>query len=299
MMKLKMITLLSASLLAATAFGQQKIDLEAHRGGMALMPENTIPAMISGIKNGAKTLELDVVISSDGKVVVSHDLYMSADFMLKPDGSEIAKADEKNFVLYKMTYDSIRSYDAGTKPHARFPEQVKMKTYKPLLADLIDSVEAYVKSNHLKPVYYNVEIKSSPAGDGTMHPAPDVFVSKVLDVLNKKKIGKRLIIQSFDVRPLQVLHKTAPKITLSYLVGKVNLDEDLAKLGFTPQIYSPYYTLVTKELVDKTHQANMRIVPWTVDDEKSMTSLGEMGVDGIISNCPDKLTKLFGSYQAK
>ncbi|RYZ92059.1 MAG: glycerophosphodiester phosphodiesterase, partial [Sphingobacteriaceae bacterium] len=264
-----------------------------------LMPENTIPAMLKAIDLGVTTLELDVVISADGKVVVSHDLYMSSDFMRKPDGSDIAKDEEKSYALYKMTYDSIRHYDAGSKPHPLYPEQVKMKTYKPLLADLIDSVELYVKKNHLKPVYYNIEIKSNPMADNTYHPVPEVFVESVLKVINEKKVAKRLIIQSFDVRPLQVLHKTRPDIKLSYLVGKVNFDDDIAKLGFTPAIYSPYYTFVNAELVTKTHQANMAIVPWTVDDEKSMAALADMKVDGIISNCPDKMLKLFGSYQAK
>nr|WP_067060333.1 glycerophosphodiester phosphodiesterase family protein [Mucilaginibacter sp. L294] len=298
-MKAKLITILSAVLLAGQAFSQQKMDTQAHRGGMALMPENTVASMLNGVKSGIKTLEMDVVISSDGKVVVSHDLYMSADFMRKPDGTDIDKADEKNLALYHMTYDSIRTYDAGSKPHPRFPAQAKMKTYKPLLSDLVDSVETYVKKNRLKPVYYSIEIKSSPTGDGTFHPAIDVFVAKVLDVLAKTKIGKRLIIQSFDVRALQEVHKSDPKIKLSYLVGKVSLDEDLAKLGFTPAIYSPYYTFVTRELVDKTHKQNMLIVPWTVDDDKSIAVMGEMGADGIISNYPDKLVKQYGSYQSR
>ena len=294
-----MITILSAVMLAGQAFGQQKMDTQAHRGGMAWMPENTIASMLNGVKAGVRTLEMDVVISADGKVVVSHDLYMSSDFMRKPDGTDIDKADEKSFALYKMTYDSIRTYDAGTKPHPHFPEQAKMKTYKPLLADLVDSVETYVKKNHLNPVYYSIEIKSSPMGDGTFHPPIDVFVKKVLDVLAKTKIGKRLIIQSFDVRPLQLIHKADPKIKLSYLVGKVSFDDDLTKLGFTPDIYSPYYTFVNKELVDKTHKQRMLIIPWTVDDEKSIAALGEMGADGIISNYPDKLVKQYGSYQSK
>jgi glycerophosphoryl diester phosphodiesterase len=298
-MKAKMITILSALMLAGQAYGQQKMDTKAHRGGMAWMPENTVASMINGVKAGVKTLEMDVVISADGKVVVSHDLYMSFDFMRKPDGTDITKAEEKNFALYKMTYDSIRTYDAGTKPHPHFPEQKKMKTCKPLLSELIDSVETYVKKNKLKPVYYSIEIKSSPAGDGTYHPATDVFVKGVLDVLAKTKIGKRLIIQSFDVRPLQLLHKTDPKIKLSYLVAKASLDEDLKKLGFIPAIYSPYYTSVNKDLVDKTHQQHMLIVPWTVDDEKSIAALGEMGADGIISNYPDKLVKQYGSYQVQ
>jgi glycerophosphoryl diester phosphodiesterase len=298
-MKKILITLAAGIMLTDCAFAQQKLDVEGHRGGMALMPENTISSMLNGVKLGVRTLELDMVISADGKVVVSHDPYMSARIMRKPDGSDVDVSEEKSLAMYKMPYDSIRKYDAGSKPNPQFPNQPKFKTYKPLLADLIDSVETYVKKNKLKPVYYNIETKSTPAGDGIYNPKPDVFVETVMAVINQKKIVQRVIVQSFDVRTLQVLHKSYPKIKLSLLVGKINIDEDLKTLGFTPDIYSPYYTFVTKEIVQKAHDNKMLILPWTVDQEKDMTALGDMGVDGIISNYPNKLVQLFGSYQSK
>jgi glycerophosphoryl diester phosphodiesterase len=323
------LTVIAGVLILDSASAQQKMDVQGHRGGMALMPENTIAAMINGVKVGVKTLELDVVISADGKVVVSHDAYMSADFMRKPDGTDITKEEERSMSLYKMTYDSIRRFDAGTKPHPRFPSQVKMKTYRPLLSDLIDSVEVYVRANKLKPVYYNIETKISPAGDGIYNPSPDVFVKTMMEVINKKAISKRVTIQSFDIRTLQILHKTEPKLTLSLLAfgkgdalaklrtqglsaedekklkqsplfnGAGGLDDDLKKLGFTPNIYSPYYTSVDAEMVSKVHALKMLILPWTVDEEKDMEALGKLGVDGIITNSPDKLVKMFGSYQSK
>ncbi|MBG6234777.1 glycerophosphoryl diester phosphodiesterase [Pedobacter sp. CAN_A7] len=302
MKKNLILVLATGILLSGTAFGQQKIDVQAHRGGMALMPENTIAAMLNGVKLGAKTLELDVVISGDGKVVVSHDAYMSSDFMRKPNGADISKAEERSIALYKMTYDSISRFDAGSKPHPRFPEQLKMKTHKPLLSDLIDSVEAYVKLNKLKPVYYNIETKISPAGDGIYNPTPNVFVQTMMEVINKKAMKNRLIIQSFDVRTLQLLNKTEPKIKLALLTlgkSKGGLEEDLKKLGFTPAIYSPHYASVDPQMVAKVHALKMQIVPWTVDQEKDMAALGQMGVDGIITNSPDKLVNMYGSYQHK
>lgn len=316
-------------LLSTTAFSQVKLDVQAHRGGMALLPENTIPAMINAVKLGVKTLELDVVISADGKVVVSHDPYMSAVFMSKPDGSEITKAEEKELSLFKMTYDSIRRYSSGIKSHPMFPAQQQLKTHKPLLSDLIDSVEAYVKVNKLKPVFYNIETKSSPMGDGKYNPSPAVFVKTMMNVVNQKGIKKRLIIQSFDVRTLKVLHQSEPSVKLSLLVsGKMNLteeqlkkyglsakeveeyvkqmnskkgglEEDLKNLGFVPDIYSPYYTGVDAALVKKVHDKKMLILPWTVDKEEDMVALTKLGVDGIITNSPDILIRLTGSFQKK
>lgn len=319
--------LMMGMFLSTAAFSQQKLDVQAHRGGMALLPENTIPAMLNAVKLGAKTLELDVVISKDGKVVVSHDPYMSAVFMTKPNGAEIAKAEEKELSLFQMTYDSISRYSSGIKSHPMFPAQQKLITHKPLLADLIDSVEAYVKKHKLKPVFYNIETKCSPVGDGKYNPLPDVFVKTMMEVINEKKIIKRVIIQSFDVRTLQILHQTQPSVKLSLLVQgnmklseeqlkkyglsakevedyfkqmstkKGGLEEDLKNLGFVPDIYSPYYSGVDAALVTKVHDKKMLILPWTVDKEEDMLALAKIGVDGIITNSPDVLIRLFGSYQ--
>jgi glycerophosphoryl diester phosphodiesterase len=289
------------SLLIATgASAQQKIDVQSHRGGRALMPENTIPAMIHAIDLGTRTLELDCVISSDNKVVVSHDVYMSADFMRKPDGTDIDKKEEKSYALYKMTYDSIRKFDAGTKPHPQFPDQHKMKTYKPLLSELIDSVEAYVKLHHLKPVYYNMETKCSPDGDGIYHPAPAVFSALVMDVINKKHIAARVTIQSFDIRTLQIIHKDFPKQTTALLImNKESFANNITTLGFTPNIYSPYFTLVTPELVKEAHDKKVAVLPWTVNEVSDMEKMISYGVDGMITDCPDKLIGVAGSYQKK
>lgn len=283
----------------ATVSAQQKLDVQGHRGGRALMPENTIPAMLHAIDLGARTLELDCVISADNQVVVSHDVYMSADFMRKPDGSEISKAEEKQLLLYKMPYDTIKAYDAGTKPHPQFPDQKKLKTYKPLLSALIDSVERYVKIHHLKPVYYNAEIKSSPKEDNVAHPAPEQFVKLVMDVVTRKKgVAGRVTIQSFDTRPLVILHQKYPKQTLSYLIAnKESVDDNIKKLGFTPDIISPYYTMIDAAFVNSAHEHKIKVLPWTVNDEAAMKKMEELKVDGIISDYPDKLVAVFGSYQ--
>lgn len=297
-MKRILILLLGGSLLGLSSKAQQKTDVQAHRGGMGLMPENTVPAMLNAVKLGARTLELDCIITADNKVVVSHDAYMSAEFMRKPDGSDITKEEQKKLALYSMTYDSICKYDAGTKPHPRFPQQQKMMVHRPLLADLIDSVEAYVKQHHLKPVYYNMETKSSPDGDGVYNPTPDVFVERVMAVINQKKIAARVTVQSFDIRTLQVLHKKWPKQKTALLIGnQQSFAANIAELGFVPDIYSPNFKLVTPELIKEAHAKKVQVLPWTVDEEADLQQLLSLGVDGIITNYPDRLIKIAGSYQ--
>jgi glycerophosphoryl diester phosphodiesterase len=291
--------LCSLFLLAAfRILAQPALDVQAHRGGRGLMPENSIPAMLNAVDMGVRTLELDCVISADGKVVVSHDVYMSSDFMLKPDGSPIAKAEEKQYALYKMTYDSIRRFSEGVKTHPGFPDQTKVKTYKPLLAELIDSVEAEVRKRHFRPVYYNIETKSTPDGDDVFHPKPEPFVAALMAVIKAKGIQDRVIIQSFDPRTLRIVHRDFPKQPTALLIenGK-SLEENIAGLGFTPAIYSPNYLLVNAPLVKKAHDSGIKVLPWTVNDPKAMQAQAALGVDGIISDYPDRLVHLFGSYQ--
>jgi glycerophosphoryl diester phosphodiesterase len=175
-----------------------------------------------------------------------------------------------------------------------------MKTYKPLLSELIDSVEAYVKLHHLKPVYYNMETKCSPQGDGTYHPTPDVFSALVMNVINKKHIADRVTIQSFDIRTLQIIHKDFPKQTTALLImNKESFANNIKTLGFTPNIYSPYFSLVTPELVKEAHDTKVAVLPWTVNEVSDMQKMISYGVDGMITDYPDRLVGVAGSYQKK
>lgn len=277
----------------------QIFDTQAHRGGRGLMPENTIPAMLNGVKLGIRTVELDTYITADGKVVVSHDAYMSSVITLKPDGSEVSKADEKKYILYKMPYDSIKLFAEGVKQHPDFLTQQQVRTYKPLLAVLIECVENYVKTHRLKPVYYNIETKSKANGDNISNPVPDVFVKTLMAVINEKKITNRVIIQSFDVRTLRVLHQQQPDVKTALLVSGGDYDTNIKTLGFAPTIISPDFKLVTADMVKKAHENNVKVLPWTVNKEEDMRALRDLNVDGMISDYPDRLVKMFGSYQAK
>jgi glycerophosphoryl diester phosphodiesterase len=266
---------------------------EGHRGTRGLMPENTVPAMEKGIEVGANVVEMDVYLTKDGKVLVAHDPYVNINHSLYDDGKEIAKADAKKYVWHQMNYDDIRKLDVGSKPYAAFPHQEKLKARMPLLGELIDSVEAYTGSHNLRKPIYNIELKNSLKYDTLQYNAsPADLVKAVLDVVNSKNIGNRFYIQSFDVRPLQIVHKEHPNITIGYLTEGKNLDSNLKSLGFIPQIYSPQFSLVTKALADACHAKKMKLVPWTVNDKEKMKSLIADGVDGIITDYPNYFAEI-------
>lgn len=263
-------------------------SIEGHRGGRGLMPENTILAMKNAVDIGVTTLEMDTHITKDGEVVVTHDDYLSPGFMLTPEGQEIPKADSKKYAVYQMDYALLKTFDLGTKPLAGFPRQKKIKSYIPRLADLIDSVQSYTKGK--KQMFYNIETKCSPNGDGIENPVPEEFVKRLMDVIEKKGIASYVVIQSFDKRTLQVLNKKYPKVRTSFLVdNKKTVEENIADLGFNPFIISPAFKMVNEELVKKCHERNVKVIPWTPNSKEDIENLKLLKVDGIISDYPDLL----------
>lgn len=275
-----------------STMAQDKLDLQAHRGGRGLMPENTIPAMKNAIDLHVTTLEMDIAITKDHQAVLSHDPYMSPDFVTKPDGKPVSVAEAKNYKIYTLTYEEIRKFEVGTRYYPQFPKQQKMITYKPLLKDLIDSVEAYARVKNRPAPFYNIETKTSPAGDGIYHPAPEEFMKVLMPVIISKGIEKRVIIQSFDPRTLEIVHRDYPAIKTALLVENTNgLSKNLERLTFQPTIYSPYYLFVKEDLVKDCHEKGLKIIPWTVNTKSVIDTLIEQGVDGIITDYPDLLSK--------
>ncbi|MRX48570.1 glycerophosphodiester phosphodiesterase [Pedobacter puniceum] len=266
------------------SMAQANFDKQGHRGSRGLMPENTIPAMKLALDYGV-TLEMDIAISKDKKVLVSHDPYISDVFALDQNGKEIPKG--KGLKLYQMNYAEIKTYDVGSKLHPLFPEQKKLKVNIPLLEDLIDASEAYAKEKGYPAPHYNMETKITPKGDGELHPAPEEFVKRLMKVIKKKGIIDRLIIQSFDPRSLEIVHQKYPQVKTAYLVSKGSLENHLKDLSFKPAIYSPAYKLVTKEMIEACKKQGIKVIPWTINTEEEIEKLKELGVDGIISDYPN------------
>lgn len=262
---------------------------EGHRGARGLMPENTIPSMIKALEEGANTLEVDVYLTADKKVLVAHDPFVNVQISQLADGSEIKPEDARKYVWHQMKYTDIRKIDVGLKPFKAFPEQQKLPTYMPLLDELIDSVEAFVKANRLPSPVYSIELKTQPANAQNKFNAPPPQLSEaVLKIVKSRKIGERFLIKSFDRRPLQYLHKRHPRVVVAYLAeGKRTLQENIDSLGFTPHIYSPHYGLVTKDLVEACKAKGMKIIPWTVNSKEAFRTYIDMGVDGIITDYPN------------
>lgn len=262
-------------------------DLQGHRGARGLAPENTLVAFHKALDLGVNTLELDVVVSKDKQIVVSHEPWFNTALTITPAYEDMEEEKTPSTNFYEMRYEEIEKYDCGSRQHPNFPYQVNEKATKPLLKDVIRIMEQESNVRGIN-LHYNIEIKSMPQGDEVFHPKPKPYADLVVEMLTRELSVDKFNIQSFDFRILKILHMHYPQIQLAALVEKGNLRDNLQKLGFIPEIYSPNYNLVDSALVAEGHRRNMQIIPWTVNEIKDMGRLLEMGVDGLITDYPDR-----------
>jgi glycerophosphoryl diester phosphodiesterase len=290
-------------------------DLEAHRGGRALLPENTLPAFANALTMGVDTLELDVGITADGEVIVSHERGLNPDLARDRSGGYIA-APGTPFI--KLRLEDVRTYDVGQiRPDSsyatQFPNQRAMPgTHIPTLRELF----ALVRKSGNTRVRFNIETKIDPNHpDETLD--PQAFVARLLGLIEAEGFSDRVMIQSFDWRTLRLVQQQAPKIPTAYLTLQrgsaptIALDKATSwTAGFSPAdhggslprtikaaggaIWSPYFGDVTEKLVTEAHDLELRVVVWTVNKPDDMARMIGLGVDGIISDRPDLLRQVAG-----
>lgn len=291
-MSLKQITILTFSfILTSCNSSSSEMDIQGHRGCRGHFPENSIEGFFAALQMGATTLELDVVISQDGQVVISHEPWINPNICLSPDGDSL-KADDR-FNIYRMPYQEIRRYDCGSLTPGRFLKQKSMATYKPLLSELMDSLIVYANNRGIHLIPINVETKSRPEWDNQFHPVPEEFVQLVLELARSKHYLTAMTIQSFDIRTLVETRKQEPSLPVALLVNESeNIGNKISELGFYPDIISPHHRLLTKELVEHYKAKGIKLIPWTVNSEEDIKKMFAFRVDGIISDYPDRVAKL-------
>lgn len=269
-------------------------DIQGHRGARGLLPENTIPAFLGALDLGVDTLEMDTVVSRDGKLVVSHEPFFSAEISLDKNGVPIPAAKQTDYNLFKMDYAEIKRFDVGSLGNRRFPEQRRIKTYKPLLTDVFKATQAHIETRRLKPTTYNIETKSTAAGDDVYHPTPAVFARLLYDEILRSKMQTFITIQSFDVRTLQEFKKFPVKMPLVLLVeNKDGIAKNIGRLGFQPDTYSPHFSLIDEEIVRYCRAKSIKIIPWTVNEIADLERLKKFDLDGIITDYPNRAIKVF------
>ncbi|MGH1334727.1 MAG: glycerophosphodiester phosphodiesterase family protein [Aureispira sp.] len=272
--------------------------VHGHRGCRAYLPENTLPAFFKAAALGCHALEMDVVITKDKQVLVSHEPWLNAEICLSPSGKTLSPSEGKSYNLYNMTYAQIKQLDCGSLGHPRFPEQQGTRCYKPSLADTITAMDQYCAQHGLLPIHFTIEVKREPEDDGIWHPDAEEFVYLIIAVLEEKGALDRAIVQSFDLECLQVAHRLKPTLRLSYLTDNNRpLAENLALLDFFPGTYGPNFKYITTAMMEEAHHLGLAVIPWTVNEEADIVRLMDWGVAGLISDYPKRVLDVLRKRQ--
>jgi glycerophosphoryl diester phosphodiesterase len=277
--------------MSATTF-----TIHGHRGCRGLYPENTIPAFLHATTIGVDALEMDVVITADHQILVSHEPFMIPEIMAYPDGHTTEEMGEN---IYTMSALESQQYRCGTRPHPRFPTQKLVPTHKPLLSEVVAAVRQKCWETPSDEPLYNIEIKTVYElnstgerihGDDVFHPAPVAYVSLFLASIAPLNIRDNMVIQSFDPRILEAMHSQDPEIPLVYLSedSLKSPQYKLSELSFRPFGLSLHYPMIDTNVVRYCKEQGIALIAWTVNEKADIQRLVEMGVSEIITDYPDR-----------
>lgn len=282
-------------------------DVQGHRGARGLLPENTLPAFRRAVELGVTTLEVDAGMTRDGVLVACHDRALSPAVCQHPDGSPLVG--EEGPLLRDLSLAELRRYDCGSlnPDPARFPQpprEARPGAAVPTLA------EVFALAEEDPGLRFNVETKLAP-GDAETVPA-EIFVDAVVELVRDHALERRVSIQSFDWRALARVKQRAPEIETVALVHPETLDPAWLN-GLAPDpadplalfrrarpfvdAVSPFYRMLLPEggpalSVEELHAEGFPVIPWTVNDEETMRRLVRLGVDGLITDYPDRLLRV-------
>jgi glycerophosphoryl diester phosphodiesterase len=260
-----------------TGLNSRRILVHGHRGARARRPENTLPAFRYAIEQGVDVLELDVAVTRDDVVVVSHDPVIDA---------AICSGPKTGIPIRALTLAELNEHDCGAKRNPLFATQVPVPGTR---IPTLDEVFALGHGNlgHENRVQFNVETKIF-ADHPEWTPGPEAFTQLILDLIRKHAIEQRVILQSFDPRTLHVMNKQDAGIRLAALFEQQADWPEIAR-EFEATICAPEFHLVTRERVAQAHAAGLQVIPWTANNPEDWAKLADAGVDAIISDDPASL----------
>jgi len=280
-------------------------DLQGHRGARGLAPENTLPAFARALAIGVTTLELDCGVTRDGVVVVAHDRRLNPDIARGPDGRWI---DAPGPLIHALDYAELARYDVGRlRPGSeyaqRFPDQQPVDGARiPRLSDVF----ALARRAGNDAVRFNVETKVDPTLPEDTLPAEE-FARALVAVVRASGMARRTTIQSFEWRALRAVQAEAPEIATVYLSAADTISPGRAESPWTAglrlrdhgsvpamvkaaggSIWSPFFGDLAPALVAEAHRLGLAVIPWTVNAAADIERLLDLGVDGLISDYPDR-----------
>jgi len=258
-------------------------DVQGHRGARGYAPENTLPGFEHALALGVTTFELDVGVGRDGVVVIHHDRRLNPDVARGPDGRWIAAPGP---LIMDLSFSELQRYDVGRiRPGSEYAQSFPHQ--KPVDGTRIPRLEDLFLAMKSRAVRYNIELKLLPeAPDDTLPPEP--FVRAVVEVVRKSGMEKRCTLQSFDWRAVKAVEREAPEIATAYLTEQE--DSDPSKVGAAgARTWSPDFRALDAAKAAAARRLGLRVIPWTVNERGDIARMLQLGVDGLISDYPDRV----------
>jgi glycerophosphoryl diester phosphodiesterase len=276
----------------------KKTEIHGHRGCRGYFPENTLIGFKHALELQVDAIELDVVMSKDLEVVVSHEYFMHHKKCLKPNLKAISKEEETSLFLYQMNYEQIKTFDCGLLAHPEYPLLKICAAYKPLLNEVIEAVNQACKNAGKASPIYNIEIKSEPLLIGKSQPDYELFVNTVLKVISNFSLEGQVIIQSFDKEILRSIKRINERINLSLLIeDDKNPFKHIEELGFKPDILASDYIFLNETNASKLQAEQIKVFAFTVNQINDIQRMLDFGVDAIITDYPDVAAKVESFYK--
>lgn len=260
------------------------MEIHGHRGCRGYYPENTIEGFLYAIELGATAIELDIVVSKDKQLIVSHEPWMNHLFCETPLGKRISEEEQLQYNLYEITVEEIQQYNCGARIDDKYPDQLRKFSVKPTLQKVVDVLKPF-------PTKINIEVKSEVGWYGTFQPQVEEYAQLVADFLERNNLYHKCMVQSFDVNFLNAFQeKLNTPLAIGFLVeDTVDVVCQLKQLNFTPTHFNPDYKLLTHEIREQVKKIGIKTFVWTVNDAEAIEEVLAMEVDGIISDYPDRV----------
>ena len=296
-------------LISLAASAQKTIDLQGHRGARGLLAENTLPSFALALQAGVSTLELDVVVTQDNVLVISHDPALNPDITRDAQGRFLST---KGPDIRQLTFEQLQTYDVGRiHPASRYAQTFSAQKGQdgvriPRLKDLFELVKAQGHSQ----VKFAIETKITPQRPDQT-PDPEQFVQLLLQEIREHGMQNRVQILSFDWRTLQVVQKLAPGMPTVYITAQLPALDNLgiksgqpsawtagfqhAQHGSVPRMikaaggshWSSFWRELDAQKVREAQSLGIKVLAWTVNDRQSMGQMLDLGVDGLVTDRPD------------
>ncbi len=256
------------------------------QGCRGLMPGNTIGAFMHALKTGVNAIEMDVMMSADGELVLTDHNVISPLNYYHPSIKE-----ELN--VFELTLEELKQFDCGKRFNKLFPFRRMISSTIPLLKNVVSRIEKYILWNNGKSIQYFFDIKTSPDTDGMFHPKPEEIIIRLTDIIRTQNIARRCTILSSDVRPLQQIKRLSQKVNIALKVeNPESVNDNITALGFKPDIYMLPYKDVNYTLVYEVHSLGMKLMPYGANDILDMNEMININADGLLTDFPDHALKL-------